>query len=201
MSKKEIGYITAALVLVILSVGYLASNLSVNINVEPASLQTNFAAAGDTYSTAKVAAIGVTTASSTLATVCNTDARDRVVQSVFMTLNTPNSYGTSTNYLIVAATTTSGRSGVGTNTNYLLNQIAQASLPNDFIFSSTTPGLTATTTFTGAAATTRRWASGSCLNFVIASSTSVTSSINGGGTDLLLGSTTSGVAGVNYIAQ
>lgn len=135
-------------------------------------------AAGSTFSTRKVAEQVVTTSTSTVYSILNTDTATRTITSMNVFLTNGNS--TTSNYLIQCATSTSASSIVG-NTNYIANFTISGSGPSsiygttttagEVYISSSSPGITGTSTQgtpTGSFASTtqfaRVWAPNTYLN-------------------------------------
>lgn len=218
MTKNKInGVVVACAVVLVALVGYGIAKLTINQNVT--NYNTQSAPVGATFNTAKIAAISVSTATVTPATLYNGDSNDRIVTGVFMMNNTPiTQNGTTTQYYVVAATSTNQynllSSGGDANTNYIYTGPgtggvtgAQLSLVGNYFMSSSTLSSSIGSNDTVGLL---RWPSGTYLNFTIASSTNLTVSKNfvftnatgaTGNNNGKLGSTTTGVWGVTYIPQ
>ena len=104
-----------------------------------------------------------------LASIANTDANDRVVESISyfyqaITTVSTSSITTTTGYVVSAATSTTANT-LGGNTNYLLNTSVATTTPTVFV-ASTSPGTTVGTVLN------RTWLAGSNLNIVANGTTS-----------------------------
>src|SRR5260221_3360801 len=102
MTKTE-KYLVSLLALAVVVLGaYVITHKSVNTT----TVVKSFGATGDTYAQKSLASVGVNVATITPAFLFNNSGRDRIVTDVFTTLNTPNVYGTTTIYNIVASNST-----------------------------------------------------------------------------------------------
>lgn len=177
----------------------------------------SYGATGDTYAQMPIAAIGVNVATITPATLYNNSGRDRIISRVFDTLQTANTYGTSTQFCYYIATS-SNPYNLNGNTNYVYSSpgcssgsgVAGEALStaNGYVMASST-----LSSGTGSVGNSLfRWSTGTYLNAVIASTTNTTSGKNtvytyatGGSTntrsDSHIGSTTTGFIGVEYYPQ
>lgn len=199
----------ALLVGLVLIVGGIAGfGLEKLFSPAPVSVSTQASPSGSTFSSAKVALVAVNVATVTPASLYNSDANDRVVTNIWMATQTTG--GTTTQYYIQAATSSNPYNVVG-NTNYVYSSPG--------VSGSTGISISAKGFFQIASSTTNQfqstlgtfvWPSGTYLNFVISSSTNLTSHLNQVFTSQIgatnnndgnLGSTTSGVIGVSYLPQ
>lgn len=217
MTKNKI--VVALAVVLVALVGYGVAKLTIKQNVTYNTTTTQSAPVGATFSTAKIAAIAVSTATVTPATLYNGDSNDRIITGVFQMNNTPTTQnGTTTQYYIVAATSTNPynllSAGGAANTNYVFagpgtggTTGSQLSQVGNYLMSSSTLN---SKVGSQDAVGLLRWPSGTYLNFTIASSTNLTAAknyvfTNATGATLnnngRLGSTTTGVWGVTYIPQ
>lgn len=121
------------------------------------------AAAGSTFSSAKVAAININpqNRTSTSTSIYNGDASDRIITDAFVTCTGLTNMFGATDAGVINFQWGAATSSVAAPTNSILNNALSAM--NITVATSSADGYTATTTYTSAFA--RRWAAGSHLIF------------------------------------
>lgn len=178
MSKSD-KLIVAVAILAVLVIGVATTVALVNkinsIKIDVPSV----GAAGDSWSSQKIAQVEITTATTTIGSLYNGDARDRVISEAFYKVNVSSTSAFSPNVVLQVTTSTIA---YGTSSaSYVLNtnwSTSTSAINVQYVMSST-PGLTATYGY-------RIWKAGSYLNFAVNSVAS---------------NTFSGVVGVRYFSS
>ena len=154
--------------------------------------QNNIGAAGDTYSTKKIAQKGLTNATQTPVSLLNNSDRDRIVLGVFMYLegaDTQYSNPASNGYDPTVSTSSNPYYNSNANLNHMAEWVNIHTTSPSFIWKNVIDRTESTTLgwdFTSTASAAPIWPSGSYLNFNFATS---------------LASTTSGFMGVEYLSE
>ena len=161
--------VIAALALVI-TTSLIASNIS-KVKLETATTGFNVgAAAGETFDTAKVSQIGMNYATTTIGSLYNNSGRTRVIKRVYAYSDKWITNQSATASTSLQAATSTSNSGIGSNTNYVLDASGASAVSTGTSFQTLTTTLSITDAY-------RLWPTGSYLNFITA--TTMTSTVLG----------------------
>jgi hypothetical protein len=198
MNKAITIFIVVASLFLVGCFGYLLGKAF--IGEVPQTPEAPAGAAGDIYSTQKIAQIGIDVSTSTIASLYNGDSRDRVVLETYLFVedatNTPGAALTLQVATSGDAYTLNDATSDAENTSYVINELIPTSTP--MLITSSTPSCVASadTSGTDPSWIGITWPSGTYLNFLIDNNLSFAS-----GTAYSSGMTATGVAGVRYISE